>query len=172
MHIDDTLLNVLKLAGVISLPAFKEHQLACTFGLLPSPLQIQSIVRLVVRRSARMAATLLVAVLRLQGWQEQPRRLVVAVDGGVFLKYHNWRTFLDTYLREAFGELPACMALWCALHVCVCVVFHNACLHDAFSALVLAAVWVTEGWGQGSVCSTPRPRSWTPTCGRQLVSPN
>jgi hexokinase len=62
-------------------------------------------VRLVVRRSARMAATLLVAVLRLQGWQEQPRRLVVAVDGGVFLKYRNWRTFLDTYLREAFGEL-------------------------------------------------------------------
>jgi hexokinase len=62
-------------------------------------------VRLVVRRSARMAAVLLVAVLRLQGWQEQPRRLVVAVDGGVFLKYHNWRKFLDTYLREAFGEL-------------------------------------------------------------------
>ena len=33
------------------------------------------------------------------------RRLVVAVDGGVFLKYHNWRRFLDHYLREAFGEL-------------------------------------------------------------------
>jgi hypothetical protein len=24
--------------------------------------------------------------------------------GGVFLKHHNWRTFLDTYLRKAFGE--------------------------------------------------------------------
>lgn len=66
--------------------------------------------RLVVRRSARMAAVLLVAVLRLQGWQEAPRRLVVAVDGGVFLKYHNWRVFLDTYLREAFGELTAATA--------------------------------------------------------------
>jgi hexokinase len=118
MHIDNTLLNVLKPAGVISLPAYKSHQLACTFGLLPSPLQIQSIVRLVVRRSARMAATLLVAVLRLQGWQEQPRRLVVAVDGGVFLKYHNWRTFLDTYLREAFGELAA--ADWAAVRMALC----------------------------------------------------
>lgn len=66
--------------------------------------QVQAICRLVVRRSARMASLLLVAVLRLQGWTEAPRRLVVAVDGGVFLKYHNWRRFLDHYLREAFGE--------------------------------------------------------------------
>jgi hypothetical protein len=29
---------------------------------------------------------------------------VVAVDGGVYLKYENWRKFLDEYLREAFGE--------------------------------------------------------------------
>ncbi|WIA31832.1 hypothetical protein OEZ86_002699 [Tetradesmus obliquus] len=81
-----------------------------TMGVYPDTVNletrylIQSIVRLVVRRSARMAAVLLVAVLRLQGWQEAPRRLVVAVDGGVFLKYHNWRVFLDTYLREAFGS--------------------------------------------------------------------
>lgn len=66
--------------------------------------QVQSIVRLVVRRSARTAAALLVAVLRLQGWLDAPRRLVVAVDGGVIIKYHNWRKFLDVYLREAFGE--------------------------------------------------------------------
>lgn len=67
-------------------------------------MQVQSICRLVVRRSARMAAALLVAVLRLQGWMDSPRRLVVAVDGGVFLKYYNWRRFLDQSLREAFGE--------------------------------------------------------------------
>lgn len=55
------------------------------------------------RRSARLAACLLVAVLRLQNWMEVPRRLVVAVDGGVFLKYNNWRKFLRQYLCEAFG---------------------------------------------------------------------
>eukprot|EP00775_Hariotina_reticulata_P009697 gene9697-9856_t len=37
------------------------------------------------------------------GWMDRPRRLVVAVDGGVYLKYNNWRTFLDECLREAFG---------------------------------------------------------------------
>ncbi|KAF8070974.1 HXK1 [Scenedesmus sp. PABB004] len=80
-----------------------------TLGLYPDHVNletrymIQAICRLVTRRSARVAAGLLVAVLRLQGWLDAPRRLVVAVDGGVFLKYANWRTFLDTYLREAFG---------------------------------------------------------------------
>jgi hypothetical protein len=115
----------------------------------------QAVCRLVVRRSARMAAVLLVATLRLQarhcaprarrgragqgrpgapgaracararsrahtrppprprpppagpapqGWLDAPRRAVVAVDGGVFLKYHNWRVFLDQYVREAVGE--------------------------------------------------------------------
>jgi hypothetical protein len=90
------------------------HTPTHSFCLVIYRLQIQSIVRLVVRRSARMAAVLLVAVLRLQGWQEQPRRLVVAVDGGVFLKYHNWRKFLDTYLREAFGGF---LGLQCGLDV-------------------------------------------------------
>jgi hexokinase len=70
-------------------------------------LQIQSICRLVARRSARLAASLLVAVLRLQNWMEVPRRLVVSVDGGVFLKYNNWRKFLRQYLCEAFGEPQA-----------------------------------------------------------------
>jgi hypothetical protein len=41
---------------------------------------------------------------RAQGWLEAPRRIVVAVDGGVFLKYYNWRVFLDDYLRESLGE--------------------------------------------------------------------
>jgi hypothetical protein len=79
--------------------------------------QVQRICRLVTRRSARLAASLLVAVLRLQGWMELPRRLVVAVDGGVFLKYHNWRKFLDAALREAFGERcvwGGLRAAWCA----------------------------------------------------------
>lgn len=71
--------------------------------LYPCWLQIQSICRLVARRSARLAASLLIAVLRLQNWMEVPRRLVVAVDGGVFLKYTNWRKFLRQYLCEAFG---------------------------------------------------------------------
>ncbi|KAI8475386.1 MAG: hexokinase [Monoraphidium minutum] len=61
---------------------------------------VQSVCRLVVRRSARMAAVATLAILRLQGWLDAPRRLVVAVDGGVFLKYYNWRLFLDQYLRE------------------------------------------------------------------------
>lgn len=65
---------------------------------------VQSICRLVVRRSARMAAIALVAILRLQGWMDAPRRIVVAVDGGVFLKYYNWRVFLDQYLRETFAH--------------------------------------------------------------------
>lgn len=65
---------------------------------------VQSICRLVVRRSARMAAVALMAILRLQGWLEAPRRLVVAVDGGVFLKYYNWRLFLDAYLRECIAH--------------------------------------------------------------------
>eukprot|EP00878_Enallax_costatus_P039146 GHUV01044687.1.p1 GENE.GHUV01044687.1~~GHUV01044687.1.p1 ORF type:complete len:119 (-),score=28.14 GHUV01044687.1:116-472(-) len=86
------------------------HVLEQNFGLYPDqvPLEtrymVQAICRLVVRRSARMAAALLVAVLKLQGWMENPRRLVVAVDGGVFLKYPKWRRFLDQSLREAFGE--------------------------------------------------------------------
>lgn len=65
--------------------------------------QVQSICRLVLRRSARLAASLLVAVLRLQDWFQAPRRLVVAVDGGVFLKCTNWRKYLTQYLGEAFG---------------------------------------------------------------------
>eukprot|EP00878_Enallax_costatus_P020038 GHUV01021167.1.p1 GENE.GHUV01021167.1~~GHUV01021167.1.p1 ORF type:complete len:457 (+),score=164.86 GHUV01021167.1:206-1576(+) len=86
------------------------HVLEQNFGLYPDqvPLEtrymVQAICRLVVRRSARMAAALLVAVLKLQGWMENPRRLVVAVDGGVFLKYPKWRRFLDQSLREAFGS--------------------------------------------------------------------
>jgi hexokinase len=72
---------------------------------------VQSICRLVVRRSARLAASLLVAVLRLQNWFEAPRRLVVAVDGGVFLKYANWRKFLNRSLREAFGERCCTVAM-------------------------------------------------------------
>lgn len=81
-----------------------------TMGLYPDQVNVetrfmvQSICRLVVRRSARMAAALLVAVLRLQGWMENPHRLVVAVDGGVFLKYTRWRVFLHQYLKEAFGS--------------------------------------------------------------------
>ena len=67
-------------------------------------LQVQAICRLVLRRSARLAASLLVAVLRLQDWFQAPRRLVVAVDGGVFLKCANWRKYLTQYLSEAFGE--------------------------------------------------------------------
>ncbi|KIY99972.1 hexokinase [Monoraphidium neglectum] len=65
---------------------------------------VQSVCRLVVRRSARMAAIALVAILRLQGWLDAPRRIVVAVDGGVFLKYYNWRVFLDQYMRETFAH--------------------------------------------------------------------
>ncbi|GBF92337.1 hexokinase [Raphidocelis subcapitata] len=61
---------------------------------------VQSVCRLVVRRSARMAAVALLAILRLQGWLESPRRTVVAVDGGVFLKYYGWRVFLDEYIAE------------------------------------------------------------------------
>jgi hypothetical protein len=59
---------------------------------------------LVLRRSARLATSLLVAVLRLQDWFQAPRHLVVAVDGGVFLKCANWCKYLTHYLAEAFGE--------------------------------------------------------------------
>jgi hexokinase len=80
-------------------------------------LQVQSICRLVLRRSARLATSLLVAVLRLQDWLLAPRRLVVAVDGGVFLKCTNWRKYLTHYLAEAFGEeqRTAVMGLCCCL---------------------------------------------------------
>jgi hexokinase len=70
-------------------------------------MQVQSICRLVLRRSARLATSLLVAVLRLQEWFMAPRHLVVAVDGGVFLKCAHWRKYLTQYLAEAFGELWA-----------------------------------------------------------------
>jgi hexokinase len=66
--------------------------------------QVQAICRLVLRRSARLATSLLVAVLRLQDWFQAPHRLVVAVDGAVFLKCTNWRKYLMQYLGEAFGE--------------------------------------------------------------------
>jgi hypothetical protein len=89
------------LSGPVAYPTvcWLHHALRCV--------QVQSICRLVARRSARLAACLLVAVLRLQNWMEYPRRLVVAVDGGVFLKYNNWRKFLRQYLCEAFGK--ACL---------------------------------------------------------------
>jgi hexokinase len=63
----------------------------------------QQLCRLVVRRSARMAARLLAATLRQQRWSEKPRPITVAVDGGVVLKYANWRRYLDEYLAEALG---------------------------------------------------------------------
>jgi len=63
----------------------------------------QLLCRLVVRRSARMAARLLAATLRQQRWAERPRPITVAVDGGVVLKYANWRRYLDEYLAEALG---------------------------------------------------------------------
>lgn len=97
---------------------------------------VQSIVRLVVRRSARMAACLLVAVLRLQDWLESPRRLVVAVDGGVFLKYHNWRKFLDQYLREAFGSR--------ARELTPLLQFKPVADGSSFGAAVLAAAAATS----------------------------
>lgn len=117
------------------------HRCGC-----PLRLQIQSIVRLVVRRSARMAAILLVAVLRLQGWQEAPRRLVVAVDGGVFLKYHNWRVFLDTYLREAFGEPTAATA--CRKPRCSAAAILVTCLRfiTVFSAANMVHKLRRRGW--------------------------
>jgi hexokinase len=68
------------------------------------PMQVQNICRLVLRRSARLAASLLVSVLRLQDWLSEPHRLVVAVDGGVFLKCTSWRKLLTEHLSEAFGE--------------------------------------------------------------------
>lgn len=75
-----------------------------TLGLRASVcMQVQSLCRLVLRRSARLASSLLVAVLRLQDWTLAPRRLVVAVDGAVFLKCANWRKFLRQHLAEAFG---------------------------------------------------------------------
>lgn len=82
-------------------------------------LQVQSICRLVLRRSARLASSLLVAVLRLQDWLQVPRRLVVAVDGGVFLKCTNWRKYLTHYLAEAFGkeQQSAAMGVCSALAV-------------------------------------------------------
>ena len=64
----------------------------------------QQVCRLVVRRSARLAARLLAATLRQQRWTERPRHITVAVDGGVVLKYANWRRYLDEYLAEALGE--------------------------------------------------------------------
>lgn len=92
---------------------------------------VQSICRLVARRSARLAACLLVAVLRLQNWMEYPRRLVVAVDGGVFLKYNNWRKFLRQYLCEAFGS--RCRELLCLLE------FTPVADGSSFGAAVIAA---------------------------------
>ena len=59
---------------------------------------------MVVRRSARTAAALLLGTLKLQGWFDTPDKMVIAVDGGVVLKYHNWRRFLDQYLRELLGK--------------------------------------------------------------------
>eukprot|EP00879_Flechtneria_rotunda_P019548 GHRR01020535.1.p1 GENE.GHRR01020535.1~~GHRR01020535.1.p1 ORF type:complete len:376 (+),score=140.95 GHRR01020535.1:786-1913(+) len=94
-------------------------------------LVVQAICRLVVRRSARVAAALLVAVLRLQGWMDEPRRLVIAVDGGVFLKYANWRVYLGHYLREAFG--PRARELIHLVH------FKPVADGSSFGAAVLAA---------------------------------
>lgn len=95
-----------------------EALVACVPAPLPCSaalfLQVQSICRLVLRRSARLASSLLVAVLRLQDWLQAPRRLVVAVDGGVFLKCTNWRKYLTHYLAEAFGkEQSAAMGVLC-----------------------------------------------------------
>jgi len=63
----------------------------------------QQVCRLVVRRSARLAARLLAAALRQQRWHEAPRPIALAADGGVVLKYANWRRYLEEYLAEALG---------------------------------------------------------------------
>lgn len=65
---------------------------------------MQWVCRLVVRRSARTAAVLLLGTLRHQGWLQEPSRMVVAVDGGVWLKYANWQHYLHAHLRELLGE--------------------------------------------------------------------
>jgi hexokinase len=66
-------------------------------------MQVQEICRLVVRRSARVCATLLSAVLHLQEWYDNPTRITIAADGGVILNYPNWRKYHEQYLLEAIG---------------------------------------------------------------------
>lgn len=36
---------------------------------------------------------------------ENPRRLTIAVDGGVILKYSSYRHFIDEYMKELLGML-------------------------------------------------------------------
>jgi hypothetical protein len=52
---------------------------------------VQRVCRAVAQRSAQMAAAAISGVLRHRGVLEQPRRVVVAVDGGVYDNYANYR---------------------------------------------------------------------------------
>lgn len=110
-------------------------------GTLPyeALLTAQQLCRLVVRRSARMAARLLAATLRQQRWSERPRPITVAVDGGVVLKYANWRRYLDEYLAEALGGGKNARLV------------HLRATPDgsSFGAAVLAAAAAREAEGEG-----------------------
>jgi hexokinase len=69
-------------------------------------LAIQKVCRMVVKRSARVFTAALMALLRQQKWLEAaaPKRVTIAVDGGVILKYANWRKYQKEALREALGD--------------------------------------------------------------------
>jgi hexokinase len=109
----------------------------------------QQLCRLVVRRSARMAARLLAATLRQQRWNERPRPITVAVDGGVVLKYANWRRYLDEYLAEALGGSKNARLV------------HLRATPDgsSFGAAVLAAAAAREDDKEVEQASSSRPQS-------------
>ncbi len=69
-------------------------------------LAIQKVCRMVVKRSACVFTAALMALLRQQKWLEAaaPKRVTIAVDGGVILKYANWRKYQKEALREALGR--------------------------------------------------------------------
>jgi hypothetical protein len=103
---------------------------------------------MVVRRSARTAAALLLATLKLQGWFDTPKKMVIAVDGGVVLKYQNWRTFLDQYLRELLGKGLRTRALEsCCLRATGG--WEKGCKRLGSSTSILWSFWLRANGGVG-----------------------
>lgn len=76
------------------------------FGKAPAPAEIRSlsrVCRLVARRSARLAAALIVGAL-VRVSRRSKKRVTVAVDGSLFEKYPGYRRNLASAIREVEGR--------------------------------------------------------------------
>lgn len=83
-----------------------EERIGCGAGSCPleTRMLVKELCQLVRRRAARLAAASTVAVLRHAGLDTGTRPVTVAVDGGLYEHYAEYRDDMDAAMRELLGE--------------------------------------------------------------------